>query len=370
MPENAKSAYSFLGTMKSKATQILSGPVNTYTKKHPKKNSKDLEGVKNIIMNFRDGKITTIGKANTAVSKLLKFINGTLFELVAANAIVMSNAHGKKHTYYTVVEALDKAGVRWTGPQFNDGIYGTTDIIFSVGKLKIGYDVKSSRELYMKTYSGQGALFDFVKQSLLGELPYKLFDGSIAGGTDILDLFAYGIVNASAMVAMDSKGVYVDSGSELNMAFINNNLMIPLQRIGILSATVKFIDEYLGTFSNNLRDQIVILMGDNVIFLTDFLIHIKKLIAQFYVSGNYNNIGYIITGEKFETLANKIPKNLLTEIARYKYDLTTSDSIEKLGKKSFYPHFLIALRDKFTTITESVLGSSISIQLNFKFNKI
>jgi hypothetical protein len=112
MPENAKSAYSFLGTMKSKASQILSGPVNTYTKEHPKQNSKYLEGIKDIIMNFRDGKITTIGKANTAVSKLLKFINGTLFELVAANAIVMSNAHGEKNIYYTVVEALDKAKLR------------------------------------------------------------------------------------------------------------------------------------------------------------------------------------------------------------------------------------------------------------------
>jgi hypothetical protein len=147
-------------------------------------------------------------------------------------------------------------------------------------------------------------------------------------------------------------------------------MMQPIQRVAMISATGKFIETYLDTFDNDLRSQLIVLMGDRVLFLSDFIDEIKKKMYQ-AIGGKYYVLGSVDIG----SLKNAIPASLVEDMVQNKIkrqDIIFAKGVDlESGTGGIYPKlFSGSLKTRMKKITENVLGRNFQVSLRFKFNRL
>ena len=144
--------------------------------------------------------------------------------------------------------------------------------------------------------------------------------------------------------------------------------MNPIQQIAMLSSIAKFITQYVHTFTNNTRDQIIVLMGDEVLFLTEFLDKIKDIATSIVLGGDYNQAGHA-TIPKLNKKTHGL-KSFVAELSRNKVKLQNKILTEGTKSTSIYPELFNNLQEEMKRITDKVLGKEYTIRLQFKFDKM
>jgi hypothetical protein len=185
----------------------------------------------------------------------------------------------------------------------NKSKIGTTDFVFKVATLKIGYDIKASRTLYTKNFSAQGAFFDIIRSVIDKSPELEIFKNSSLKDKNFLNELAYSLVNAAALRAAELDGEGNNNGlplsSEGKDEKTKKDVHSTLQKIALTGALVRFLDEYMSSYHNEIRSQIIILLGDNVIFLSEFLGFLKEKAISFTQKGaTYNLLGSASLKEK------------------------------------------------------------------------
>ena len=376
-PESNPSKHkNFLKTMRGKAKAISESANKNYVKKAPN----SFRDMLKLMRDIEDGKVDTLAKASTdLVSKMFRAVNETMYELVVLAASMEALFKTENVTVEMIGEALKNGKVTWVGPAGmsakNKDSLGTTDLIFNFGDIKIGFDVKASREVYSKSTNKSGYVFNTIKNALSEQMPRGIVKGGSSIGGDYIEKFAYVLTTMLTMSAIKKSGIEVPNAAPINSAEMYSEMYLPIQRVALVTAAAHFIDEYLYLFKTDLRSQIVILMGDNVMFLTEFIDHVASKIYSVMTGGNYDNIGFV-DFPSIQAQVDKeyskgfLPKGLVKKMVDDKVDLQRSLFSPGGGADSgtIYPRLFSQLTPQMNAITNKVLGKRWMLRFQFKFN--
>jgi hypothetical protein len=245
----------------------------------------------------------------------------------------------------------------------NKDSLGTTDLIFDFGSIKVGFDIKASREMYSKSTNKSGYIFNTIKNALSEQMPRGIVKGGTSIGGDYVERFAYVLTTMLTLTAIKKSGIKVPNAAPINSSEMYNEMYLPIQRVALVTAAAHFIDEYLYLFKTDLRSQIVILMGDNVMFLTEFIDHVAGKIYAVMIGAKYDNIGYI----DFPTIQAEVdkqyksgllPKGVVKKMVDDKVSLQNKLLSPGGGADSgtIYPRLFSQLSPQMNAITNKVLG--------------
>lgn len=249
------------------------------------------------IQNGQITKFTDLG--DNFHSKMFTAVNESMYEYVAAAVLSAVHLKHREVTLDLVLDMLKKGDLEVVGQEGQNKAsnLGTTDIIFYLGKLAVGIDVKANREIYTHNETKKDHMINMLTNVIKSApLPFGKVSGA-GGNEDFANIFAYAFVNMMTMNTIRGAKINVNNAAPVNEAEMRTDLFIPIQRITLISVLAHFIDEYLGRFKTARRAQIVVLLGDNIVFLTEFLTKIKNIINT--VAGNpetYDTFGYVDIG--------------------------------------------------------------------------
>lgn len=363
-----------LATLKRKKDgyRQIAKTINTSDlRSRPGKKSKTILEIVDKMKQVADGKINTITDLGGQgfFNKLFQAMNETVFEMISVDAVRQA---------FVVINNNDKQnGVVWLGGLNSKkaGVH-TTDYIFIYKGLKIGFDVKANRELYGYGKSNVFGVMEFVSKALTRGSDHGLID-AIQGGDELSKLYAYAMVNMFVLNQFDASGIQVEKAEKVNISFLRSKIQVLLQRLVLISLTVSFLDEYIHFFNTDLRKQIIIQMGDKIVFLTEFLDKVLDLMGNMQNNTtNFNDLGFV----NFASTSKKIfdTQKIITDSdvesmnnSKLKQYNDLKNTIGGSGLTNFYPSlFSGESEQKMANISRKVLGKKFSISLEFKFDKI
>lgn len=378
-----------LNTMRKKARKVSSSADKIVIHRST---DKKMKIVLQMIRDIEQGKIEKLGDlGNNFHSKMFNAINESMYEYIGAAVAAALLIKGQKASAALVNDMIKSGGLEFTGQAGqqagNQEELATTDFIIKLGTINVGYDVKANRETYTHNYGGKKHNIVKILSNALGDgLQY----GAIPAGTKVdqksyLNIFAYSFVNMLAMDAINRGGIDVPNSEKVNQAKMYEDLFVPIQRIILVSAVAQFLDNYLGTFSNNKRDQIIILLGDNIIFLSEFLKEIEKMIFTLISTGKYDSLGYVEISD-IRSEIKKVTKktslmSLVEDLSNQKTDwilkkkstlFINAGGAGTSGTGSWYPLIFsdAGIKSKMRDIAEAALGKNIRIRLAFNFQRL
>ena len=243
------------------------------------------------------------------IRKLFNALNETVLELITVAALNGATS--------IVGNADNKNFIEWVGGLGGKGEEGTTDFIFNLGKLKIGFDFKANREVYTKNYSPKFGIINYVAEALITK-------AAIPGGEEITNLYAYAMTNMYVMNAIDKLAIEIPKAQKVDEGFLKRDIQISLQRLALVSSTVHFIKTYIEFFNNELRDQIVIVLSERVFFLSEFMDRVAQLLEN-YQGGEmkYDSLGFVnfakSSKESFIAKDSLVDQNAIKELNDVKY---------------------------------------------------
>lgn len=329
-----------------------------------------VETLKKIAMGDAENYKQAGGKA--FISKLFKAVNETVLELITIAALsgaidIVGNADNKNF-------------IEWVGGLGGKGEEGTTDFIFNLGKLKIGFDFKANREVYSKAYTQNFGIINFVAEALITK-------AAIPGGEEMTNLYAYAMTNMYVMNAIRQLEIEIPKAQEVDQGFLKRDIQISLQRLALVSTTVHFIKTYIEFFNNELRDQIVIVLSERVFFLSEFMDRVAELLEN-YQGGEmkYDSLGFVnfakSSKKSLMTNTGLVDQNAIKELNDVKYirwarlmaantarDERTSFISKGPTNTNFYPSLFKASNRQMSAIAKKVLGNNFSVNLKFKFDQ-
>lgn len=343
-----------------------------------------------LLKNIRDiqnGKIKKFSDlGNSFHSKMFTSINESMYEYVSAAALAAVHTAGGQASAELVNDLIRKSQLVFVGQEGHNkksGL-GTTDYIFYFGTLGVGFDVKANSETYTHNNFKKNHMTDLLTEALSQSgMPFGKVQG-IGLDNSFVNLFSYALVNMMTMDTIRGAGINVKNAAPVNQGKMYIDLFLPIQKIGLIVAVSHFVDEYLGQFDTARRKQIVILLGDNIVFLTEFLEKIKSLIGD-VLGGkkSYSEIGYINIGDiqkNVEKWSNKgsLPQSMVSKLNAQKTDWIQKKMSDSLfvnaagaGSNSWYPQIFsdASIRSQMKQISKKVLGKNYQTKLSFTFNR-
>lgn len=369
-----------INTMKSKASRLAS--ISASSRIGQKESFKK---TLTLLQQIAKGNITTVsGVADSLTKTMFRAMSEVAYEFVTAVALAASIGGGKQATVEFMKEMLDNDKLTLVGvegmTEEGQAKYKTTDYSFLIGTMKVGFDVKANREIYTHSYNKTGILMSVIEDSVNNNLPY----GLVKVNTPFRDfgkLFAYALVNALTFKTISAAGLKVENASKISLNKMYTEVFIPIQKLAVLGATVRFIDDYLANFDNEYRKQLVILLGDNIVFLSEMLEEIQVIIQEFMDagltsgSGSYDKLGMTGGFPKMAQESEKmkkwiIPKQYLEILAERKQDKVKDLMAKKDTSSSYYPILFKDLESEMNKIATAVLGNAWKINLSFNFQRI
>jgi hypothetical protein len=152
-----------------------------------------------------------------------------------------------------------------------DNIY-TTDFLSKLGDMTIGVDVKSGAHLYSKSTQSVGSQYNLIANILLDNTKFKDFFGNLnASDPDLLKEIAYILTNMT---------VFQQAGIQLEQTEKITELESSLKFLTMLTGIMDFLMTYVKTFNNIYRQQILIIAGKEVFFLTDLIDMLISMVQQ------------------------------------------------------------------------------------------
>lgn len=290
---NTNKSVKLLNTMKNKAKKLANTKA---TSKVSKKNAPSMQALLKIIRNIANGNITRLKDlGDNLPRKMLQAMSEMAYELVVAAAMAHSLILTKSNSEKVIIEALKKGDFEWTGSEGTaNKSLGTTDFIFKIGTLKIGFDVKANQEEYTHNIRRNDAMIKLINESLTSSMPKGMVKVSAPGAGNYAELFGYALVNMLTMTAISGSGIEVPNAAQVNISKMKQEIFLPIQKLAVTLGVAEFVDNYLALFDTERRKQVVVLLGDNIIFLTEFMAKINKLVISM-LSGNisYGDVGDI-----------------------------------------------------------------------------
>lgn len=370
-PEEKKSIKSIAG-MVARTEAFFNRDLMKYTKVAGAP-TKAVEKLKRLGKEINN--VTTITGLNDLSSSVNKTINATIYELMVGQAIFNANIHGEAALFNSFSEALTKGGLEHTGPRGGSNkSMGTTDFIFNFGGYKVGWDIKSSRESYTKTeFAGKGSIFHALQKTILGSSDFHIFKKIGLNDPDYLKWFAYTLTNVAALQGLDESGAAPDNAEKYDSGWVSQNITSILEKVILITAVLNFLDSYLKNFDNDLRKQIIVLFGDEAIFISEFLEGIKKILLPFITNPSeaaYKTIGFVAFGNDLKSLGGlAIKTGVIKKLWNKKKDILQRTETEtSLQSNSSYPIIFSELKGDFKTVTERILGNKFWVNLKFDFD--
>ena len=283
-----------LGTMREKAGQIAAMTPDIQI---GDETDSKLKEVLDIIKKIQTGKITRLSQlGNNFHSKMFNAINQSMYEYVAAAAIAAAYYNTKNASEKFVIGLIKKGKLEMTGAEGSvaDSDLGTTDFILKFGKIKVGYDVKANKETYTTRRGGEKHnIVTMLSDAIGGSMPHNIVPStSKVDPKYFLNLFTYTFVNMLTMKEIKHGGIKVENAAEVQISKMYQDMFVPIQKVIMVAATARFIDKYLSNYSNSRRQQIIILLGDNILFLSEFLKEVLGLVTKMIGAEGYHGKGY------------------------------------------------------------------------------
>ena len=241
----------------------------------------------------------------------------------------------------------------------------TTDATFTVMDMNVGVDVKSNKALYKKSTQRQGYGYEILSSVFLGQGGFSELGRTASNGTvikkfgnilsnpdpEFLKKMTYLLVNSTVFQA---EGVKIKAANEAQQG---------LRTILIIGGLIDFIVTYIANATKGDREQLLLFVGDEIIFTTDFIDHMVKMIESI----NPNKLKTIY-GINYRILdegsTNKVPEGLKKKMLKEKLRLvrngtnTYADLFTKLGAQ------------EMKQITSAALQRSMQINLNIPLSKL
>jgi hypothetical protein len=242
--------------------------------------------------------------------------------------------------------------------------------------MKVGIDIKANREIYGKSVSKKNYIFDTISQLMSDSMPYGVVKTGGLLDPSYIDRYAYVLTNMLTMDTIRMGGIEVPNAAPVNQLEMYTEMLVPMQKIAMVAATANFIDEYLAIFKTDLRDQFIILMGDNILFLTEFISAVANKISE--LAGfdmKYDSLGFVdfpSIDKKLDTnlpsMKEKVEKEYSKGVASFGFvkamvdaktnakDLILQPGMGNTG--SIYPRLFKDLSSEMRVITNEVLGKT------------
>ena len=376
-----------LNTMRGRA-KFLAQDAKKMRLTADEKKKKNFPKLVRMLRDIANGKITSLSElGNNFHMTMYRSVNETMMELVSASAVAHLFSKGHEKGLASLAKAVEDGGFEHVGPagMIADSAYGKTDYIFKVGKMKIGFDVKANREIYSTSASRNYIFLEFIENAFKSKLPKEVIKGLGGNSETFINAFSYALVNMYVMDKINKSGIKVPNAAAVDTAFLKENIFHPVQELAVLLGVAHFIDEYLAKFNQENRDQIIIQLGDNIVFLTEFITHIQKITMEI-IGGKttaQDSLGYVNMGsvvkEAGSLSKNPISQTWIKELSEAKtnwlrdrldYKKTKTFDVTS-GTGKFYPFMFNDLKtDYMKKIADSVLSKDWQIQMNFKFDKL
>lgn len=242
----------------------------------------------------------------------------------------------------------------------------TTDVTVKVVDMNIGIDVKSNKALYKKSTQKEGYGYEILSSIFLGKGGFSELGKTAPNGTvmkkfgnilsnpdpEFLKKITYLLVNSTVFQA---EGVKIKAVNEAQQG---------LRTILIIGGLIDFIVTYIARATGESRQQILLVVGDQIIFTTDFVEHMVKMIESINPDNlkNIYGINYRILDEGAE---NKVPEGLKKKMLKEKL---------KLVRKGVDPYAKFLddknLRKTMQQITSAALQRSMQINLNIPLSEL
>ena len=242
----------------------------------------------------------------------------------------------------------------------------TTDVTFKVADMNIGVDVKSNKALYKKSTQKEGYGYDILSSIFLGKGGFSELGKTAANGQVVQK---FGNILSNPDPEFFKKMLYLLVNSTVFQAEgvptkATNQAEQGLRSMLIIGGLIDFIVTYIARATNQSRQQILLLVGDQIIFTTDFVEHMVEMIESI----NPNNLKTIY-GINYRILdegaTNKIGEGLKKKMLKEKLRLV------RKGVNTYKALFSDEkLRADMQTITSAALQRSMQINLNIPLSKL
>lgn len=281
---------------------------------------------------------------------------GVSFEPVAGGIIKSLN--------HFINGALPQGKIEVVADKDYDNNY-TTDVTVRVADMNIGIDVKSNKALYKKSTQKAGYGYDILSSIFLGKGGFselgktapngrvmKQF-GNILSNPDpeFLKKMLYLLVNSTVFQA---EGVPTKATNQAEQG---------LRSMLIIGGLIDFIVTYIARATLESRQQILLLVGDQIIFTTDFVEHMVEMIESIKPDNlkNIYGINYRILDEG---ATNKIGEGLKKKMLKEKLRLVRN------GVNTYAELFNQLGAQEMKKITSAALQRSMQINLNIPLSEL
>lgn len=300
----------------------------------------------------------TIKAAQTQAAQLRKTDKGfgVSFEPVAAGVVKSLNSF--------INGALKQGRIEVVGDTKYEKNY-TTDATFTVMDMNIGVDVKSNKALYQKGTQREGYSYEILSSVFLGKGGFSELGSTSSNGAviqkfgnilsqpdpEFLKQMAYILVNSTVFQA---EGVKIKAVNEAQQG---------LRTILIIGGLIDFIVTYIARATKGDRQQLLLFVGDEIIFTTDFINHMVKMIESI----NPNKLKTIY-GINYKILdegsTNKVPEGLKKKMLKEKLRLVRN------GTNTYAELFNQLGAQEMKQITSAALQRSMQISLNIPLSEL
>jgi hypothetical protein len=294
--------------------------------------------------------VDTIGDLQKIIGKIRKRYLGEVFEPLVGlylNDFQRMMARGMVEITGKKIPGVSYTLVGDIRGELKDSVY-TTDVITKMGTMKIGVDVKSGSHLYSKSTQSVGSQYKLIANILLDNTQFKEFFGNLnTSDPDLLKEIAYILVNMTVFQQAD-----VGLEQSENIVEIEKGLKFLTMLTGIMD----FLMEYVKTFDNIYRKQILIIAGKDVFFLTDLIDMLISMVQQLKFGSGSLFGGF--TEYKAET-TGRIDLNAHKHLLKEKREVMAKDKIK-------YAALLSHLRGgTMKKIAQTALERTTKVRISF-----
>lgn len=300
----------------------------------------------------------TVDQAQKTASKLRSTSKGfgVSFEPVAAGVVQSLNNF--------INGALKQGPIEVVADKDYENNY-VTDVTFNVLDMNIGVDVKSNRVLYKKNTQREGFSYEILSSIFLGKGGFSELGSTSSDGTTIqkfgnilsqpdpefLKQMTYLLVNSTIF-----KGEAADIKA-------TNQAQQGLRSMLIIGGLIDFIVTYIARATKGGKEQILIFAGDEIIFTTDFIDQMIRMIGSIKPNNlkNIYGINYSILDEG-ET--NKIGEGLKQKMLKEKLRHVRE------GIDTYPELFTKVGSEEMKKITSAALQRSMQIRLSIPLSDI
>lgn len=317
-------------------------------------------------------KVRSINGYNTQVGKIFHHVSETIFEMILGFSAFAAGLHGHNGIVKTFEESIATGLFKRVGAVGGSNKpIGTTDIQFKLGKVVIGWDVKSNKEVYTKTqFSAGGSALEVMENMITKHSEFEIFNKMGINSQTFFKWLMYAIVNSAAIKASLKSTGAPETSTDYEEGWVEKNVIGSFTKILLLAGFIDFLDKYLANFKNQERSQIIISFGTEVIFLSEFLRELRAAIIPFINNPKnnlYAKIGSIHVTPNLKDLNSQVVG--VDQLWNSKKEVIVNEGLkDSTNRARGYPTLFKSMKGTFGTITKSVLGSSFQVGLSFNFD--